>query len=221
MKVLDYTGLQTLVNKIKGLIDKKVEKVDGKGLSTNDYTNTEKQKLSGYETLSSDNTNLYGRKQTTGFNNATKTGLYTITSNTGAPFTNYTYWSNITLNSTSVDSSSYMQQIAMSEKADDKAIYFRKKQSSTTTPWMKLAPAENSFNGGVDVPLSAEMGKKLYNEKVDKVSGKGLSSNDFTTEYKNKLDQLKVQVVLTEAEYNALSTSQKNDPNYLYFFKVS
>lgn len=219
MKVLDYTGLQALVNKIKGLIDKKVDKVDGKGLSTNDYTNTEKNKLSGYEALNSNNANLYSKKQTAGFNHATDAGLYTITSSTGAPFTNYTYWSNITLNTTSVNSNSYMQQIAMSEKAEDKAVYFRKKQSNTTTPWMKLAPAENSFNGGVDVPLSAEMGKRLYNEKVDKVSGKGLSSNDFTIEYKNKLDQLKVQVVLTEAEYNALSTSQKNDTNYLYFIK--
>lgn len=46
-KFLDYTGLNYFWGKIKNLLDKKVEKVDGKGLSTNDYTATEKTKLAG------------------------------------------------------------------------------------------------------------------------------------------------------------------------------
>lgn len=36
-----------IFEKLKGLLDKKVDKVTGKGLSTNDYTTTEKTKLSG------------------------------------------------------------------------------------------------------------------------------------------------------------------------------
>lgn len=45
MKVLDYTGTSHLVSKTKTELAKKVDKVTGKGLSTNDYTNAEKQKV--------------------------------------------------------------------------------------------------------------------------------------------------------------------------------
>lgn len=46
-KYLDDNGLLYLVQKIKGWLSSKVDKVDGKGLSTNDYTTAEKNKLSG------------------------------------------------------------------------------------------------------------------------------------------------------------------------------
>lgn len=42
-----------------------------------------------------------------------------------------------------------------------------------------------------------------------------LSSTD-----KKKLDNLKEQVILTETQYNALSTSQKNDASKIYFIKA-
>ena len=48
-KFLDSNGLLYLWSKIKSLVSNKVDKVDGKGLSTNDYTTTEKNKLSGIE----------------------------------------------------------------------------------------------------------------------------------------------------------------------------
>lgn len=44
---LDKTGLTYLVGKLKSLINTKVDKEDGKGLSTNDYTTAEKNKLAG------------------------------------------------------------------------------------------------------------------------------------------------------------------------------
>lgn len=44
---LDKTGLALVWEKIKNALSGKVDKVDGKGLSTNDYTSTEKTKLSG------------------------------------------------------------------------------------------------------------------------------------------------------------------------------
>lgn len=46
-KFLDSTGLLYLWGKIKALLSGKVDKVDGKQLSTNDYTSTEKTKLAG------------------------------------------------------------------------------------------------------------------------------------------------------------------------------
>lgn len=49
MKFLDNTGVSKLWSKTKTLLNGKVDKVDGKGLSTNDYTTAEKDKLAGIE----------------------------------------------------------------------------------------------------------------------------------------------------------------------------
>lgn len=46
-KFLDEQGLAVTVSKVKSLLDNKVDKVNGKQLSTNDYTTTEKNKLAG------------------------------------------------------------------------------------------------------------------------------------------------------------------------------
>ena len=46
-KYLDYDGLIYYHSKVKGLLGGKVDKVTGKGLSTNDYTTAEKNKLAG------------------------------------------------------------------------------------------------------------------------------------------------------------------------------
>lgn len=46
---LDKNGLTLLWDKIKSALVNKVDKIDGKGLSTNDFTTDEKIKLSGVE----------------------------------------------------------------------------------------------------------------------------------------------------------------------------
>lgn len=47
MKYLDENGLLYVIQKVKGWLNGKVDKSDGKGLSTNDYTTAEKTKLAG------------------------------------------------------------------------------------------------------------------------------------------------------------------------------
>ncbi len=47
IEYLDKSGLMLLISKIKSALGGKVDVVSGKGLSTNDYTSAEKQKLSG------------------------------------------------------------------------------------------------------------------------------------------------------------------------------
>lgn len=47
IEYLDKSGLTLLISKIKTALNGKVDVVDGKGLSTNDYTTAEKNKLSG------------------------------------------------------------------------------------------------------------------------------------------------------------------------------
>ena len=47
IEYLDKSGLTLLISKIKTALGGKVDVVSGKGLSSNDYTNAEKTKLSG------------------------------------------------------------------------------------------------------------------------------------------------------------------------------
>ena len=128
-KFLDDTGLTYLWSKLKTLFSGKVDKVSGKGLSTNDFTTTLKNKLDGIEAEA---------------------------------------------NKTVVDD-------ALS--------------SSSTNPVQ---------NKVVNTAIS-----NLDTNKVDKVSGKGLSTNDFTTALKNKLDGIEAQANKTVVD-NALSSSSTN-----------
>lgn len=57
---LDYDGLALYDEKVKQLIDGKVAKEAGKGLSTNDYTNDEKSKLAGITAGAEPNQNAFG-----------------------------------------------------------------------------------------------------------------------------------------------------------------
>lgn len=54
----------------------------------------------------------------------------------------------------------------------------------------------------------------LNHEKVDKIEGKGLSTNDFTDEYKNKLDQAKTTVTWDDV-------ANKPDLSSVYNYKGS
>lgn len=46
-------------------------------------------------------------------------------------------------------------------------------------------------------------------DKVDKVAGKGLSTNDFTDSYKEKVDASQKEFIGTMAQWNALTTAEK------------
>lgn len=62
VKYLSYGGLQRLYGRILARIRKKVDKVEGKGLSTHDFTTTLKNKLDGI----ADRANLYVHPTTSG-----------------------------------------------------------------------------------------------------------------------------------------------------------
>lgn len=99
-------------------------------------------------------------------------------------------------------------------------------------------------NGSNTVPSSRalfDMLKALnkdFAKKVDKVEGKGLSTNDFTNEYKNKIDTIEAGnadlsgyvkttdivdfkrcIVISESNYSVLSDAEKNRADTLYFLK--
>lgn len=60
-KYLDKDGLIYYHSKIKTLLSDKVDKVTGKGLSTNDYTTTEKNKLNGIASGAEVNQNTFSK----------------------------------------------------------------------------------------------------------------------------------------------------------------
>ena len=130
---LDATNVQSAIVEIDGdvsaLGNNKVDKVNGKGLSTNDFTDAAQTKLSGIETGAQVNT---------------------ITGVKGSAEQDYRI-GNVSIS-----------------KAD-----------------IGLANVDNTSD--VNKPISTATQNAL-NNKVDKVTGKGLSTNDYTTAEKDKLD---------------------------------
>ena len=61
-KILDENGLQYFWSKLKTSLSNKVDKITGKGLSTEDYTTAEKTKLAGLSNY--DDTALTSRVST-------------------------------------------------------------------------------------------------------------------------------------------------------------
>lgn len=137
---------------LEELIDTKVDKVTGKGLSTNDYTTAEKQKLAGlnnYELPKASSSTLGGIKVGT----------------------------NLSINSDGVLSAD-AQQIDV----------------------------DSALSGTSENPVQNKIVKNALDDKVDKVSGKGLSTNDYTTDEKNKLAGIAAGAeVNVNANWNAVS----------------
>lgn len=80
---LDYDGLALYDEKVKQLIDGKVAKEAGKGLSTNDYTNDEKSKLAGITAGAEPNQNAFGTVVVAGTSLAADSDSDTLTITAG------------------------------------------------------------------------------------------------------------------------------------------
>lgn len=166
-KYLDNNGLSYLWQKIKSQLTTKVDKVDGKGLSTNDYTTAEKTKLAGIAE-----------------------GANKITVDSA-------------LNSTSTNPvQNKVINTALGNKVDKISGKGLSSNDFTTDYKNKLDGIEEGATAiTVDTTLSSTSTNPVQNKvintaldnKVDKISGKGLSTNDYTNAEKNKLAALKTQ----------------------------
>ena len=128
--------------KLQELIDKKVNKEDGKGLSTNDFTNEYKQKLEGLQP-----TDVSGLLPKGGYDG------------TGQELKN------------AID-----------------GLQTKIGQVETT-----LSVDDTAFDTLQEIVTQVKSNKNLetlLTDKVNKEDGKGLSTNDFTNELKQKLEQL-------------------------------
>lgn len=84
---LDYDGLALYDEKIKQLIAAKQDSEDGKGLSTNDYTTTEKNKLAGITAGAEPNQNAFSTVSVAGTSLAADSKTDTLTITAGANVT--------------------------------------------------------------------------------------------------------------------------------------
>lgn len=171
-KFLCNEGTQYLITKVKNITNNKVDKVSGKGLSTNDFTDSYKSTIDGLVS-------------TGGQANVIET---VKVNGTALPVTD---------KAVNVDLSGYAL------KTDIASVY-RVKGSITYSSLIALTTAEvgdvynvTDKNGANYVCITAKTaGASAWDELgatidlsgyVQKESGKGLSTNDYTTEEKTKL----------------------------------
>lgn len=75
--------------------------------------------------------------------------------------------------------------------------------------YIKASEVENSLNDTSELPVQNKVIKAKLDTKVDKISGKELSANDFTDELKNKLEGIEANANKTIVD-SAMSTSSTN-----------
>ena len=177
---------------------KKVDKVTGKGLSTEDYTTTEKTKLAGLSNY--DDTALSGRVTSLETDNTTnKSDINTLKTNvadkvdkvigkglstedyTTAEKTKLAGLDNYTLPNASSTTLGGIK-VGNNLSIDSDGVLSATGGSTVTVDSSLSTTSEN--------PVQNKVVTGAINNKVDIVAGKGLSTNDFTDSHKNKLDNL-------------------------------
>lgn len=192
IKALCINGLDFLIDKLKTIF---VNQEVGKGLSTNDYTTPEKQKLAGLENP---------KIQTVKVNNnplnpdGGKSVNIDLTSYALKQDISSVYKYKGSVNSYAELPSTKQEvgdtyNIVTADKVND--INAGDNVSWNGTAWDKLG-------GSIDTSTFAT--KQDISNKVDKEVGKGLSTNDYTTDEKEKLASLDIVEEITNEEIEAL-----------------
>ena len=216
-EILYASDINHIEDGLVSLEESKVDAIVGKGLSTNDYTRAEKTKLAGIE----DNANAYTHPATHPASMITETSEKRFVSDTEKASWNAKATesfvteaiANAQLNGGqggSVDLSGYVTTTALNTALNEKVDKVSGKSLSTNdytnAEKTKLAGIEanaNNYSHPSSHPASiitetsekrfvTDNEKATWNNKVDKISGKGLSTNDYTTEEKNKLQGIAV-----------------------------
>lgn len=223
MKYLDENGLLYVVQKIKGwLADKadasalnnKVDKVSGKGLSTNDYTTTEKNKLSGIATgaevnVQSDWNQTDSTKDDYIKNKPTIPDGAKLYSTTGQNTDGAMTQKAVTDAIAGITTFDVQVVTSLPATGVKGVIYLKAHSHGTGDSYDEYIWTGSAFEkiGNTDIDLSGYATTIALTNglagKVDKVSGKGLSTNDFTTALKNKLEGIDL-VSITNAEIDEI-----------------
>ena len=188
-----------------------VKKAEGKGLSSNDYTDTDKAKVDAIPDNPKYTDTTY---DLSGYAKKTeiKTSLSEMTSDSThrvVTDTEKSTWNNKVDAVTGKGLSTNDYTDAAKKKVD--AIPSSPKYTDTVT-------TINGKTGAISKADIVALGIPGTNTTypVASQSSNGLMS----AADKKRLDNIKEQVPLTEAEYNALSTEQQNDGKKIYFIKA-
>ena len=179
-------------------LDNKVDKVNGKGLSTNDYTTAEKTKLSGIET-GANKTIVDSTLSTTSTNPVQNKVINTALS--GKANTTHTHKiADVTNLQTTLDGK------ASTDPATQSANGLMSKEDKTKLDGISANATEIRLSDMED--NLRNMATDLGN-KVDAVDGKGLSTNDYTTAEKNKLSGIAegANKTIVDSEFSSTSTN--------------
>ena len=216
-EILYASDINHIEDGLVSLEESKVDAIVGKGLSTNDYTRAEKTKLAGIE----DNANAYTHPATHPASMITETSEKRFVSDTEKASWNAKATesfvteaiANAQLNGGqggSVDLSGYVTTTALNTALNEKVDKVSGKSLSTNdytnAEKTKLAGIEanaNNYTHPSSHPASiitetsekrfvTDNEKATWNNKVDKISGKGLSTNDYTNAEKNKLQGIAI-----------------------------
>ena len=167
-------------------LNNKVDKASGKGLSTNDLTDTLKTRLNNDKVTDVLDTNGDGKKLTIKYLDASDKIITLSTSGGGDPVVSG-YW----------DDANYELELKLASGAvkvtdmSDIKTKINAHSSSTSNPHnvtkaqVGLGNVDNTSDANKPVSTAQQT---ALNNKVDKISGKGLSTNDFTDTYKSKID---------------------------------
>lgn len=195
-------------------LDSKVNKVNGKALSSNDYTNADKAKvdaiplnpkytdttydLSGYAKKTDIKTKL--SEMTSDSTHRTVTDAEKATWNTVSNKVDKVAGKQLSTNDFSNSHKSKVDAIPSSPKYTD----------TVTTINGKTGAISKADITALGIPST----NTTYGVASQSSNGL-LSAAD-----KKRLDNIKEQVALTETQYNALSSVQQNDATKIYFIKV-
>ena len=190
-------------------LNTKVDKIEGKGLSTNDYTNQEKEqvaKISNIETTLANKVDKDGDKvlSDNNFSDEDKTNVNKIP----------TIESDITTIEGDIDTINESISTINTEldtkvdKDGSKVLSDNNYTTAEKEQVAKIATIESDLETKVDKDGSKVLSDNNYttaeknlvatiSNKVDKIDGKSLSTNDFTNDLKTKLDELDTNAELT------------------------
>ena len=216
---LSTTSTNPVQNKaVNTALGNKVDKVSGKGLSTNDYTTAEKNKLAGIaagaevNTVDSVNSKTGAVVLTAGDVGALPDDTVLADLTTDATHRTVTDTEKATWNAKSNFSGSYND---LTNKPTIPSIAGLATETYVNT---KVADLVDSAPGTLDTlnELAAALGDDpnfattiatQMGNKVDKVEGKGLSTNDYTTAEKTKLSGIADGANKTVVDSSLSSTS--------------
>ena len=188
----DYEALRSNVTAINAEVGTKVDKVTGKGLSTNDYDDTAKKKVDGIP----DNPK------------------YTDTVPDLSP---YAKKADVPTKLSQLTEDSTHRLITDAEKAKVRAIPDDPKYTDTIpdlTPYAKKADIKTrlaDMEEDSEHRTMTDEEKKALDGKVDKVSGKGLSTNDYDDVAKTKVDAIPANPKYTDTVPDLSPYAKKAD----------